>query len=85
MIGQITNFYPTLNVAAIPILTITLRNNLFAILNISQANDTRLTKALWSFGLSVPVIIVACVFQNPQLIMTYTGGLGGTCILFIIP
>ncbi|CAI2365970.1 unnamed protein product [Moneuplotes crassus] len=85
VIGQITNFYPTLNVAAIPILTITLRNNLFVLLNIPQASETRLTKALWSFGLSVPVVIVACVFQDPQLIMTYTGGLGGTCILFIIP
>lgn len=85
VIGQITNFYPTLNVAAVPILTITLRNNLFVMLGMTQSSETRLKKALWSFGLSLPVIIISCVFKNPQVIMTYTGGLGGTSILFIIP
>ena len=84
-IGQVTNFYPALNVAAVPILTITLRNNLFVMLGMSTASETRMKKALWSFGLSIPVVIISCIFQDPQLIMTYTGGLGGTAILFIIP
>ena len=85
VIGQITNFYPTLNVAAVPILTITLRNNLFVMVGISTAKETRFTKAIWSFGLSIPVLIIACVYKDAQVIMTYTGGLGGTSILFIIP
>lgn len=59
VIGQICNFYPALNVAAVPILTITLRNNLFVMLGVKTSNETRMKKALWSLGLSIPVIIVA--------------------------
>jgi len=84
-IGEITSFYPALNVAAVPILTITLRNNLFTILGLKTSSETRFTKAIWSFGLSVPVIIIACIVREPQIIMTYTGGFGGSSILFIIP
>lgn len=58
-IGQVCNFYPALNVAAVPILTITLRNNLFVMFGITTKSETRLTKALWSFGLTIPVIIIA--------------------------
>mmetsp|Transcript_7389 Transcript_7389/g.8341 ORF Transcript_7389/g.8341 Transcript_7389/m.8341 type:complete len:292 (+) Transcript_7389:516-1391(+) len=85
VIGQITNFYPTLNVAAVPILTITLRNNLFVMIGITTNSETRFTKAIWSFVLSIPVIIIACIYKDAQVIMTYTGGFGGTAILFIIP
>lgn len=84
-IGQVTSFYPTLNVAAVPILTITLRNNLFVMLGLKTSSETRFTRAVWSFGLSIPVIIIACLFKDAQLIMTYTGGFGGTSIMFIIP
>lgn len=34
VIGQIANFYPMLNIAAVPILNITLRNNLLDVLPI---------------------------------------------------
>ena len=34
VVGQITNFYPMLNIAAVPILNITLRNNLLDFLPI---------------------------------------------------
>ena len=84
-IGQVSNFYPAFNVAAVPILTITLRNNLFVMLGVQTSNETRLKKALWSLFLSIPVIIIACAYRKAQVIMTYTGGLGGTSILFIIP
>jgi len=59
VIGQICNFYPALNVAAVPILTITLRNNLFVMLGMTTTSETRIKKALWSLGLSIPVVIVA--------------------------
>lgn len=36
VIGQIVQFYPMLNVAAVPILTITLRNNLMQVLPIKR-------------------------------------------------
>jgi hypothetical protein len=58
-IGQVTNFYPALNVAAVPILTITLRNNLFVMLGMSTASETRFKKAIWSLGLSLPVILIS--------------------------
>ena len=85
IIGQIWNFYPALNVAAVPILTITLRNNFFVMFGITKKSETPMKKALWSFRLSIPVFIIACVFKNPQLIMTYTDGIGGAGIMFIIP
>lgn len=84
-IGQVCNFYPALNVAAVPILTITLRNNLFVLLGIEAKSDSRIMKALWSVGLSIPVIICSWVIKNPQIIMTYVGGIGGTWILFLVP
>lgn len=34
VVGQITNFYPMLNIAAVPILNISLRNNLLDLLPI---------------------------------------------------
>lgn len=36
MLGQFVQFYPMLNVAAVPILTITLRNNLMQVLPIKR-------------------------------------------------
>lgn len=37
VVGQICNFYPMLNVSAVPILTITLRNNLMEVLPMKKA------------------------------------------------
>jgi glycerol uptake facilitator-like aquaporin len=34
---------------------------------------------------SIPAIIIVCLTKNPQIIVTYTGGICGTFILFIIP
>lgn len=86
VIGQISNFYPMLNVAAVPILTITLRNNLFQLFGLENKGEmSRLKKGLWSFALSVPVIIITLFLRNPQILVTYTGGLTGTLILLLIP
>lgn len=58
-VGQVSNFYPMLNVAAVPILTITLRNNIFQLFGLeNQGESSRLKKGLWSTGLSLPVIII---------------------------
>jgi hypothetical protein len=59
VVGQISNFYPMLNVAAVPILTITLRNNIFQLFGLeSNGESSRLKKGLWSTALSLPVIII---------------------------
>ena len=38
VVGAYCNFYPMLNVAAVPILTITLRNNIFEVFGVSSSN-----------------------------------------------
>ena len=75
-----------LNVAAVPILTITLRNNLFQLFGLeARGGITRLKKGLWSAALSIPAIIVAYTHIDPQVLLKYTGGLTGVCILLLIP
>ena len=77
VIGQICNFYPMLNIAAVPILNITLRNNLLDVLPIKQyikkkncclflIDDSRkVVKGVWSIILTIPVIIVVLLYRNP--------------------
>jgi len=49
VVSQIVSFYPLLNMSAVPILTITLRNNIFQLLGIESGPDmTKLKKATWS-------------------------------------
>ena len=35
--------------------------------------------------MSIPVFVIVCLTKNPQVIVTYTGGICGTFILLIIP
>lgn len=96
-IGQICNFYPLLNVAAVPILNITLRNNLLDALPIKRIIKKRgcclcllddhknLIKGLWSLILSVPVFCVVLFYRDVQNLVTISGGIFGTLILLIIP
>lgn len=86
VVGQISNFYPMLNVAAVPILTITLRNNIFQLFGLeSKGESSRLKKGLWSTALSVPVIIITLFLKDPQILITYTGGFTGMVILLLVP
>ena len=96
-IGQICNFYPMLNIAAVPILNITLRNNLLEVLPIKDflrrnniclfllEDHKRSIKGLWSIILSIPAIIVVIFVRDVQKLVTYTGGICGTFILLIFP
>lgn len=45
----------------------------------------RLVKGLWSIIFSIPAIVVVMFVKNPQAMVTYTGGFGGTFILLLIP
>jgi len=97
VIGQICNFYPMLNIAAVPILNITLRNNLLDVLPIKQyikrkkcclflLDDNRnIVKGVWSIILSLPVFLIVFSMKNVQELVTYTGGLCGSFILLIFP
>ena len=97
IIGPICQFYPMLNVSAVPILTITLRNNFLQVVPVKRwiknwgccqlllEDNRRDVKGIWSIIFSIPVIIIVLFVRNPQILLTYTGGLCGTCILFLIP
>lgn len=72
VIGQIVQFYPMLNVAAVPILTITLRNNLMEVLPIKKwlkscdcscarfllQDKRRSVKGAWAAIVNIPAIII---------------------------
>ena len=86
-----------LNVSAVPILTITLRNNFMQVIPVKRwikdigcckillEDHRRLVKGLWSIIFSIPAIVVVMFVKNPQVMVTYTGGFGGTFILLLIP
>ena len=96
-IGQICNFYPMMNIAAVPILNITLRNNLLEVLPIKKwiRNSGRCLfllddhknsiKGLWSIILTIPVLIVVMFFRDVQILVTYTGGICGAFIMLLFP
>ena len=42
-------------------------------------------KGFWAFILSIPVFIITIFTRNVQVLVTYTGGICGTLILFVIP
>lgn len=75
-VGQVCNFYPMLNVAAVPILNITLRNNLLDALPIKKwieqsgrclfllEDHKNWVKGVWSLILSIPVFCVVFFTRN---------------------
>lgn len=96
-IGQICNFYPMLNMAAVPILNITLRNNLLDVVPVKRwirssgrclclLEDTKNSvKGMWSIILTFPVIVIVLLTRDVQAMVTYTGGFCGAFILIFIP
>jgi hypothetical protein len=80
VVGPLCNFYPMLNVSSVPVLTITLRNNLMQVLpiklflakrknsSIAQfllQDDRKIVKGIWSIIISIPVIIIVLFYQKP--------------------
>ena len=86
-----------LNVAAVPILNITLRNNLLDVIPVKPylrkrncclcllQDHKNSIKGLWSIILTIPVIGVVLFYRDVQTLVTYTGGFCGPFILLIIP
>ena len=97
VIGQICQFYPMLNVSAVPILTITLRNNFMQVVPVKRwirssgcclfllDDHKRLVKGIWSIIFTIPVIVIVMFERDPQVMISYTGGICGPFILFLIP
>lgn len=97
VVGQICQFYPLLNVSAVPILTITLRNNFMQVVPVKRwirnagccelllQDHRRLVKGIWSIIFSIPVIVIVMFERDPQVMISYTGGICGPFILFLIP
>jgi len=42
-------------------------------------------KGIWSIIFSLPVIVIVMFERNPQVLISYTGGICGPFILFLIP
>jgi len=75
-IGQICNFYPMLNMAAVPILNITLRNNLLDVIPVKRwlrernmllfllDDHKNSIKGLWSCILTIPVLVIVCLTRD---------------------
>jgi len=75
-IGQICNFYPMLNMAAVPILNITLRNNLLDVIPVKVwierygrcmfllDDHKNSVKGIWSILLTIPVVVVVLLTKN---------------------
>lgn len=40
---------------------------------------------MWTIILTIPVLCIVFPFRKPQILVTYTGGLCGPCILLIFP
>ena len=86
-----------LNVSAVPILTITLRNNFMQVVPVKRwirnagccklllEDHRRLVKGIWSIIFTIPVIIIVMFERDPQVMISYTGGICGPFILFLIP
>jgi hypothetical protein len=86
-----------LNVAAVPILNITLRNNLLDVIPVKKwikssgrcmclMNDQKKSvKGMWSIILTLPVIVIVLLTRDVQAMVTYTGGFCGAFILIFIP
>lgn len=76
VVGPLCNFYPMLNVSSVPVITITLRNNLMQVVPIKQwlsksdnkiakfmiQDDKKVVKGIWSIIISIPVIIIVLFF-----------------------
>ena len=96
-VGQVCNFYPMLNVAAVPILNITLRNNLLDALPIKKwveksgrclfllEDDKKWVKGVWSIILSIPVFVVVMFTRDVQQLVSFSGGVAGSFVLLVIP
>ena len=77
IIGPICQFYPMLNVSAVPILTITLRNNFMQVVPVKRwirnwghcqlllEDHRRDVKGIWSIIFSIPVIVIVMFVRNP--------------------
>ena len=86
-----------MNIAAVPILNITLRNNLLDVVPVKPfirkhkrcmcllEDHKNSIKGLWSIILSIPVFIIVFLTRDVQVLVTYTGGFCGTFILLIFP
>jgi hypothetical protein len=48
-------------------------------------DDKKYVKGVWAGIFSIPAIVIVMFTRNPQAIVTYTGGIAGTFILFLFP
>lgn len=77
------NYLPVFNIVSVPIMCITLRNNLMVLIYGSNSDPVgnRCNRVLWTLGLSIPCFIVTYLQLNTLLIFNISAGMVGVLIL----
>jgi hypothetical protein len=44
-----------------------------------------MVKGIWSAIFSIPAIVIVIFLRDPEVLVTYTGGICGVFILFLFP
>lgn len=86
----IISFYMFLNIAALPVLTITIRKNLMKLVapHLMPKNTLAITPATAGFTMLIiiPCGILSIILKDQiEIVIGFTGGLCGTLILLVIP
>jgi len=86
----IISFYMFLNIAALPVLTITIRKNMMKVLvpHLMPKNSLDITKASAGFTLLIviPCALLSIVLKDDiEIVVGFTGGVCGVLILLIFP
>eukprot|EP01017_Pseudomicrothorax_dubius_P051203 TRINITY_DN9818_c0_g1_i1.p1 TRINITY_DN9818_c0_g1~~TRINITY_DN9818_c0_g1_i1.p1 ORF type:complete len:453 (-),score=43.79 TRINITY_DN9818_c0_g1_i1:63-1421(-) len=87
-LGQLVNLYPVLNIAPTPVLVIVLRNNLINLIFSDQKPESlpQSLRVLMTIVSFLPSIIACYVLRyNLDSMISITGALGGTFLVFILP
>ena len=81
-VGEIVNYLPVFNIVSVPIMCITLRNNLMLLCSISSSQPpTKCSRLLWTFGLSIPCFVVSYLEISTVMLFNITAGMVGVLIL----
>lgn len=82
---QLVYFYPFLNVAAISVVTITLRNNILSLFGKNDRDLSNLQKGFWSILVTLPILLISVLIEDCHEIIKFTGGITGSIVMFVIP
>eukprot|EP00656_Telonema_subtile_P025520 TRINITY_DN27584_c0_g1_i3.p1 TRINITY_DN27584_c0_g1~~TRINITY_DN27584_c0_g1_i3.p1 ORF type:complete len:469 (+),score=111.80 TRINITY_DN27584_c0_g1_i3:129-1535(+) len=85
-LAKLLDAYPVLMVALYPLLSITLRNNLLALLeNVGTQLDPVMRQNLFTLTATLPMLLFAYAKPDIAKVTSITGAYFGCCIMYLIP